>query len=46
MGLLGSSVSLAILRAFGGVKTVGYSHRSETRREGKDETGGIDKTED
>jgi len=35
LGLLGSSVSLAVLRAFGGVKTVGYSHRSVTRQKAR-----------
>jgi len=31
LGLLGSSVTLAVLRAFSNVKTVGYAHRSSTR---------------
>lgn len=35
MGLLGSSVSLAVLRTLAGVKTVGYSHRAVTRRKAK-----------
>ncbi len=35
LGLLGGSITLAILRTFPGVKTVGYSHRSKTRRKAK-----------
>jgi len=35
LGLLGGSITLAILRSFPGVKTVGYSHRSKTRRKAK-----------
>jgi prephenate dehydrogenase len=31
MGLLGGSLTLAVLRTFAGVKTVGYTHRSATR---------------
>ena len=31
LGLLGGSITLAVLRAFAGVKTVGYTHRSATR---------------
>jgi len=31
LGLLGGSITLAVLRTFAGVKTVGYSHRSVTR---------------
>ena len=31
MGLLGSSVTLAILRSLSGVRSVGYSHRKSTR---------------
>jgi prephenate dehydrogenase len=31
LGLLGGSITLAVLRTFAGVKTVGYSHRSTTR---------------
>jgi prephenate dehydrogenase len=32
LGLLGGSITLAVLRTFAGVKTVGYTHRSATRR--------------
>lgn len=32
LGLLGGSITLTVLRTFAGVKTVGYSHRSITRR--------------
>lgn len=35
LGLLGGSITLAALRAFSGVKTVGYSHRSSTRRKAR-----------
>ena len=35
LGLLGGSITLAVLRSFPGVKTVGYSHRSKTRRKAK-----------
>jgi len=35
MGLLGGSITLAVLRSFSGVKTVGYSHRCATRRKAK-----------
>ena len=31
LGLLGSSISLAILRSFSGIKVVGYTHRASTR---------------
>ncbi len=31
LGLLGGSITLAILRSFSGVKTVGYAHRASTR---------------
>lgn len=31
LGLLGGSISLAVLRSFTGVKVVGYSHRPSTR---------------
>ena len=31
MGLLGGSITLAVSRASGGIKTVGYSHRASTR---------------
>ena len=31
LGLLGGSISLAILRSFSGVKVVGYAHRASTR---------------
>jgi prephenate dehydrogenase len=31
LGLLGGSITLAVLRTFSGAKTVGYSHRSTTR---------------
>jgi prephenate dehydrogenase len=36
LGLLGGSVSLAVLRSFSGVKTVGYSHRGVTRRKARE----------
>ncbi len=32
LGLLGGSITLAVLRTFAGVKAVGYTHRSTTRR--------------
>jgi prephenate dehydrogenase len=35
LGLLGGSITLAVLRTFAGVKTVGYSHRSVTRRKAR-----------
>lgn len=35
MGLLGSSVSLAVLRSLSGVRTVGYSHRRVTRQKAR-----------
>jgi prephenate dehydrogenase len=35
LGLLGGSITLAVLRTFAGVKTVGYTHRSKTRRKAK-----------
>ena len=35
LGLLGGSITLAVLRSFPGVKTVGYTHRSITRRKAK-----------
>jgi prephenate dehydrogenase len=35
MGLLGSSITLAILRTLKGVKAVGYSHRAVTRRKAR-----------
>jgi len=35
LGLLGSSVSLAVLRNLSGVRTIGYSHRAVTRRRAK-----------
>ena len=36
MGLLGSSVTLTILRSFTGVKSVGYSHRASTRQKARE----------
>lgn len=35
MGLLGSSISLAVLRSLAGVRTVGYSHRRVTRQKAR-----------
>jgi len=35
LGLLGGSISLAVLRSFPRVKVIGYSHRSTTRRRAK-----------
>ncbi len=35
LGLLGGSITLTVLRTFAGVKTVGYSHRSVTRRKAR-----------
>lgn len=35
LGLLGGSITLTVLRTFAGVKTVGYSHRSITRRKAR-----------
>jgi prephenate dehydrogenase len=31
LGLLGSSISLAVLRSFSGIRVVGYTHRASTR---------------
>ncbi|MDD5064088.1 MAG: prephenate dehydrogenase/arogenate dehydrogenase family protein [Phycisphaerae bacterium] len=36
LGLLGGSITLAVSRTFAGVKTVGYSHRSVTRRKARE----------
>jgi prephenate dehydrogenase len=36
LGLLGGSVSLAVLRSFAGIKTVGYTHRAVTRRKARE----------
>ncbi|MBN2454932.1 MAG: prephenate dehydrogenase/arogenate dehydrogenase family protein, partial [Sedimentisphaerales bacterium] len=36
MGLLGGSIALGVLRAFNGVKVVGYSHRASTRRKSRE----------
>ncbi|MBW8036712.1 MAG: prephenate dehydrogenase [Planctomycetes bacterium] len=36
MGLLGSSVTLAVLRSFSSIRTVGYSHRASTRKKARD----------
>ena len=36
MGLLGSSVTLAVLRSFSTVRTVGYSHRASTRKKARE----------
>jgi len=35
LGLLGGSITLAVLRSFPRVKTVGYTHRTVTRRKAK-----------
>ena len=35
LGLLGGSVGLSVLRAFGSVKVVGYSHRASTRQKAR-----------
>jgi len=35
LGLLGGSITLAILRTFAGVKVVGYTHRPSTRRKAR-----------
>ena len=35
LGLLGGSITLAVSRAFSGVKTVGYTHRASTRRKAR-----------
>ncbi len=35
LGLLGGSITLAVLHSFPGVKTVGYSHRAVTRRKAR-----------
>ena len=35
MGLLGGSITLAVLRTFPGVKTIGYAHRAATRRKAR-----------
>lgn len=35
LGLLGGSISLAVLRAFGRAKVVGYAHRASTRARAK-----------
>jgi len=36
LGLLGGSISLAVLRSFAGIKTVGYTHRAVTRRRARE----------
>lgn len=36
LGLLGGSITLAILRSFSGVKTVGYAHRPTTRSKARE----------
>lgn len=35
LGLLGGSITLAVLRTFAGAKTVGYTHRGATRRKAR-----------
>jgi len=35
LGLLGGSITLAVLHSFSGVKAVGYSHRAATRRKAR-----------
>lgn len=35
LGLLGASITRRILRSFAGIKTVGYSHRPETREKAR-----------
>lgn len=35
LGLLGGSVTLAVLRCFSGVKAVGYTHRAATRKKAR-----------
>lgn len=35
LGLLGGSITLAVLRCFPGIKTVGYTHRPVTRRKAR-----------
>lgn len=35
LGLLGSSITLAVLRTFAGIKVVGYTHRPSTRRKAR-----------
>jgi prephenate dehydrogenase len=35
LGLLGGSISLAVLRSFGRAKVVGYAHRASTRARAK-----------
>ena len=35
IGLLGGSITLAVLRSFPKVKVVGYSHRASTRAKAK-----------
>jgi len=35
LGLLGGSITLAVLRTFAGVKVVGYTHRTSTRRKAR-----------
>lgn len=35
LGLLGGSVTLAVLHSFVGVKTIGFTHRASTRRKAK-----------
>jgi prephenate dehydrogenase len=36
LGLLGGSITLAVLRSFAGIKTVGYTHRAVTRRKARE----------
>lgn len=35
LGLLGGSITLAVLRTFAGVKVIGYTHRASTRRKAR-----------
>ena len=36
LGLLGGSISLAVLRSFAGIKVVGYTHRCSTRAKARE----------
>ena len=36
LGLLGGSITLAVLRSFSSIKTVGFAHRAVTRKKAKE----------
>jgi len=46
LGLLGGSICLAVQRSINGVKVVGFSHRSTTRKKARQLAGGTDIVDD